>query len=217
VRETGFLRRIISSITGAQKGESDEGLIELFVTRNDESAFEKIVNRYGCKIYGLALRITSDHHSAEEVLQEVFLTLIKKSGTFKGEAKFSSWLYRITVNSSYMHLRRVKKHETDVSLDGYVPYDENGTLMGRIKSKDWSDRPDRVLFSKEAMEIIEKAVSELPESYRVVFHLRDIEGLSNEEISEILGISVPAVKSRLHRARLFLRDKLSDYFHEWSK
>ncbi|HXG31161.1 MAG TPA: sigma-70 family RNA polymerase sigma factor [Thermodesulfobacteriota bacterium] len=217
MRETGFLKRIIRSITGSYKDESDEGLIELFVTGKDEGAFEEIVNRYGCRIYGLALRITSDHHRAEEVLQEVFLTLIQKSDTFRGEARFSSWLYRVTVNSSYMHLRSERKHEADVSLDGYVPYDENGTLMGRIKSKDWSDRPDSVLFSKEAMEIIDRAVSELPEPYRVVFHLRDVEGLSNEEISEVLGISVSAVKSRLHRARLFLRDRLSDYFYEWRR
>jgi len=89
--------------------------------------------------------------------------------------------------------------------------------MGRIKAKDWSDRPEKALLSKEAMEIIEKAVDELPEPYRVVVHLRDIEGLSNEEVSVLLDLSVPALKSRLHRARLFLRDKLSDYFYERSK
>jgi len=104
-----------------------------------------------------------------------------------------------------------------VSLEDYVPYDENGTLMGRIKAKDWSDKPDKALLSEEAMEIIEKAVNELPEPYRVVFHLRDVEGFSNQEVSEVLGLSVPALKSRLHRARLYLRDKLSDYFYEWSK
>ena len=79
-------------------------------------------------------------------------------------------------------------------------------------SRDWADRPDEALYNRETMEKIEAAVDELPESYRVVFHLRDIGGLSNEETAEILGLSVPAVKSRLHRTRLFLRDKLSDYF-----
>jgi RNA polymerase sigma-70 factor (ECF subfamily) len=116
-----------------------------------------------------------------------------------------------------MHLRADKKYESDVSLEDYAPYDENGTLMGRVASRDWSRRPDESLFSKEAMEIVEKAINELPESYRLVFHLRDIEELSNEEVAGILGLSVPAIKSRLHRARLFLRDKLSEYFYEWGK
>jgi RNA polymerase sigma factor, sigma-70 family len=222
-----FLRRIIRTISGAREEEnnfsdhpavsSDEELVGLFVTENNEGAFEEIVNRYGDKVYRLALRITRNNHSAEEVLQEVFLTLVKKLDTFRSEAKFSSWLYRVAVNASYMYLRADKKYESDLSLDNYAPYDEQGTLMGRIKVKDWSDTPDEVLFSKEAMAIIERAVAELPESYRVVFHLRDIEGLSNDEVARVLGLSVSAVKSRLHRARLFLRDKLSDYFYEWSK
>ncbi len=221
--ETGFLRKIISTITGGKNTREsflstpDEKLIETFINENNESAFEEIVSRYVDKIYGLALRITRSPNDAEEVLQDVFLTLAKKIDTFRGEAKFSSWLYRVTVNASYMHLRSERKHESDVSLEDYVPYDENGTLMGRVASKDWSQRPDKALFSKEAMEMIERAVRELPETYRVVFHLRDVDGLSNEEVSEILGLSVAAIKSRLHRGRLFLRDKLSDYFYEWSK
>ncbi len=222
VDEPGFLRKIISSIAGAkeEKGNissmANEKLIELFVNGNVESAFDEIVNRYTDKVYGISLRITRNPSDAEEVLQEVFLTLTKKIDTFRGESKFSSWLYKVTVNASYMHLRSEKKHETDISLEDYVPYDEEGTLHGRMMSKDWSSRPDRALLSKEAMEIIERGVSGLPESYRVVFHLRDVEGLSSEEVSEVLGLSVPAVKSRLHRGRLFLRDKLSDYFYEWS-
>ncbi len=226
MKKAGFLRKFVTAFTGLKEKEAttpetnripDEKLVELFITSNDEKAFEEIVNRYGDKIYGLAFRITRDHHSAEEVLQEVFLTLINKIHTFRGESKFSSWLYRVTANASYMYLRNYKKYENDVSLENYVPYDENGTLMGRIKVKDWSDRPDKALLSKEAMAIIERAINELPEPYRVVFHLRDVEGLSNEEIAGVLGISVPAVKSRLHRARLYLRDMLSDYFYERSK
>jgi len=234
MREIRFLKKVVSAFTGnppwqctrvsEKKGTflktttiQDEKLIEIFITKNDESAFEELVERYCEKIYGLALRITRNSSDAEEVLQDVLLTLMMKLETFRGESKFSSWLYRVTVNAIYMHLRAEKKHESDVSLEDYVPYDEHGTLMGRVKAKDWSNRPDKALLSKEAMEMIERAVNELPESYRVVFHLSDIEGLSNEETAEILGLSVPAVKSRLHRARLFLRDKLSDYFYEWDK
>ncbi len=196
---------------------TDEELVELYISENNESAFEEIINRYADRIYSIALRITNDHHGSEEVLQEVFLTLTKKIDTFQAKSKFSTWLYRVTVNASYTHLRAEKKHESDISLESYAPYDENGTLMGRIKSKDWGNRPDIILFQKEAIDIIEKAVSELPEKHRIVLHLRDIDDLSNEEISEILGISEGAVKSRLHRARLFLRDKISDYFYEWRK
>jgi len=217
-----LLRRILDAFKGkTEEGNSlayanltDEELVKIFVESGNEGAFEEIVNRHEDKIYGLAFRITKDHHSAEEILQEVFITLIKKLGTFRGDAKFSSWLYRVALNATYMHLRVEKKRESEISIEGYAPYDEEGTLQGRIKHKDWSSRPDEALLSKEAMEIIEKAVGELPEPYRVVFILRDIEGFSNEEVAEVLKLSVPAIKSRLHRARLFLRDRLSDYFFQ---
>ena len=216
----GFLRSLLNLVKheerrGARFADSaDDQLVELFVKENNQSAFEEIFNRHVDKIYGIALRITRNPSSAEEVLQEVFLTLITKAETFRREAKFSSWLYRVTVNASFMHLRAERKYEGTLSLENYVPYDEKGTLMGRIKAKDWSSRPDFLILSKEGLELIEKAINELPETYRVVFHLRDVEGLSNEEISNILDLTIPAVKSRLHRARLFLRDKLSDYFNE---
>jgi RNA polymerase sigma-70 factor, ECF subfamily len=219
----GFLRSILNFVKHAERrgaefaDSTDDELVELFVKENDQGAFEEIFNRYVDKIYGISLRITRNPSSAEEVLQEVFLILITKADTFRGEAKFSSWLYRVTVNTSFMHLRAEKKYEGTLSLENYVPYDEKGTLMGRIKAKDWSSRPDFLIFSKEGLGLIEKAINELPETYRVVFHLSDVEGLSNEEISNILDLTVPAVKSRLHRARLFLRDKLSDYFDEWGK
>ena len=220
--ESRFLRKLIGYPNQPQSREEDlskipdERLIELYINKRDQSAFEEIFNRYVDKVYGIALRVTRDPDQSEEVLQEVFITLIEKAESFRGEAKFSTWLYRVTMNESFMHLRSEKRYQSDISLDDYVPYDENGTLMGRIKSKDWSSRPDIIIYSKEALKIIDDAVNELPEPFRVVFHLKDIDGLSNEEISKVLDISVPAVKSRLHRARLFLRDKLSDYFGEWS-
>jgi len=219
--ETGFLKKLINIIVTKNNeymsDKSDEELVNLYTETGDESAFDGIVSRYADKIYGFALRITRNSSDAEEIFQEVFLTLTKKLDTFRGESKFSSWLYRITVNASYMYLRSQKKHESNISLENYYPYDEKGTLMGRVMEKDWSSRPDIIIFSKEALEIIDKSINELPESYRTVFHLRDIDGLSNEEVADILEISIPAVKSRLHRARLFLRDRLSDYFHEWRR
>lgn len=192
---------------------SDEELISLFGQTESEETFNEIVNRYGDKIFRLAIRITHNQSDAEEVLQEVFVTLIEKLDTFREESKFSTWLYRVAANTSFMHLRTEKKYVNDISLEYYVPYHEYGKLKG-VEIKDWSNRPDEVLLSTEAMGIIDKMINELPELSRIVVHLRDIEGLSNGEVAGVLGLSIPAVKSRLHKARLFLRDKLSDYFCE---
>jgi RNA polymerase sigma-70 factor (ECF subfamily) len=200
-----------------QEKLSDEELVRVFLERQDEAAFDQIVNRYGDKIYTLALRITRNHSDAEEVLQKVFIALMKKMNTFRGESKFSTWLHKVASNTSYIYLRsRKKKYENEPSLEDYAPYNESGVLEG-VQIKDWTDTPDGELLSREAMEIIESAVNELPVTHRVVFHLRDVEGFSNEEVAKALGVSLGAVKSRIHRARLFLRDRLSDYFYEWRK
>jgi RNA polymerase sigma-70 factor (ECF subfamily) len=146
----------------------------------------------------------------------VFTTIIEKLGAFHEESKFSTWLHRVTANESYIHLRAEKKYKSDISLEEYASYEKDGALKG-VEMKDCSDGPDKLLLCKEAMEIIERAVNELPELYRIVIHPKDIEGLSNGEVAGVLGLSVPAVKSRIHRARLFLRDKLSVYFFEFTK
>jgi RNA polymerase sigma-70 factor (ECF subfamily) len=196
---------------------SDEELVDLYISTNDELPFEEIVSRHSERIYSTAMRITRNHHDSEEVLQEVLLVLTKKLDTFRSDSKFSTWLYRVTLNTCYGRLRTDSKHSKDFSLEDYAPYDKNGSLGGKVKSKEWSNNPYLILYRKEALEIIEKAIAELPENYRIVLHLKDIEQLHQDEISSILGISVGAVKSRLHRARLFVRDKISDYFQEWRK
>lgn len=196
---------------------TDEELVELYVSTTDELLFDEIVNRYANCIYGTALRITRNHHDSEEVLQEVLLLLAKKIDTFRSDSKFSTWLYRVTLNTCYSRVRTESKHTKDISLDDYAPYDKNGSLGGKVKLKEWSNNPYLILYRKEALEIVENAIADLPEKYRVVIILKDIEQLSQDEISDILGISVGAVKSRLHRARLFVRDKISDYFEEWRK
>ena len=194
---------------------TDEELVELYVSTADELLFEEMVNRYSNCIYATAFRVTRNHHDSEEVLQEVLLVLAKKLDTFRSDSKFSTWLYRVTLNTCYGRVRTDKKHANDISIEDYAPYDKNGSLGGKVKSKEWSNNPYLILYRKEALEIIEKAIANLPEKYRVVIHLSDIEQLPQDEISSILGISVGAVKSRLHRARLFLRDKISDHFPEW--
>ena len=198
------------------KESSDEELIRRFMETQDEDAFNEIVNRYADKILWLALRITHDTSDADDVLQEVFLTM-EKLNTFRGESQFSTWLHRVAANASYMHLRAKKKRcEKEVSLEDYASYNQCGALEG-MQIKDWSDNPDEVLLGKEAMEIIEKAANELPVAYRVVFRLRDVEGFTNHEVAEVLGLSIKCVATRVHRARLILRDNLSDYYYEWKK
>ncbi len=196
------------------KALSDTVLVRSFVGTQDEEAFNEIVNRYGDKIYGLALRITHNPSDAEDVLQEVFVNLIEKLDTFHGESKFSVWLYRVAANASFIYLRTEKKYKNELS--DYVSYDEDGMLKG-VEMKDWSNRPDEVLLSKELMEIIEKEMNELPVAYRIALHLRDVEGLTNHEVAKVLDLSLAAVKFRIHRARLFLRDRLSDYLYVWRK
>lgn len=192
---------------------SDEELVRMFVEERDEDAFNEIANRYGEKVFRLALRITHSTHIADEVLQEVFLTLVEKLDSFREESTFSTWLYRVATNASLIQIRNEKRDGRNISLEEYVPYDEKGMLLG-ISLKDWSHTPDEVLVEKEGLEVIDRAINELPEKYRIIFHLRDVEGLTNKEVGDILGLSISAVKSRIHRARLYLRDKLSDYFYE---
>ncbi|MCL4243844.1 MAG: sigma-70 family RNA polymerase sigma factor [Candidatus Dadabacteria bacterium] len=192
----------------------DEHLVALFVGNRDEDAFGELVNRYADRIYRIALRITRDPSEAEDVLQDVFVILTSKAGTFRMESRFSTWLYRVALNSSYMRIRTKKKITTnESSLDGYAPYDESGFLRD-VADRDFSGRPDSELMSREALDMIRDSINELPEQYKDVFHLRHEEGLSDLEAAEVLGISVSAAKSRIHRARLFLRDRLADYFFE---
>ena len=195
---------------------SDELLAKLYLEEEDEMAFNEIVNRYGEKIHRLAYRITNHVRYADDLLQEVFVTLVEKLHTFRQEAKFSTWLYRVATNSILAFLRKQSQYEQRISLDASRAYHGKGDVSG-FEIKDWGYSIDKIILEKEGIDQIEKAVSDLPEKYKVVFHLRDVEGLSNPEVGKILELSLPAVKSRLHRARHYLRHRLSDYFYEWSE
>jgi len=193
---------------------SDEELVSLYVKDDLEGAFNEIVDRHSDKIFRTALRITGNYSSAEEILQNVFMILVQSLSSFRNDSKFTTWLYRVVVNTSYMHLRSKKKTtENELLLEDYAPYDESGNLKD-VLLKDWSDIPEDQLLGKEGNSILEKAISDLPVKYRKVFQLKDVEGFSNQEVADILDLSLPAVKSRALRARLYLRDKLSDYFYE---
>ncbi len=196
----------------AEDKEIEERLVKELQAGNKE-AFDEIANLYQRKIYSLSFNLTRNQMDAQDITQDVLLTIFKKIDTFQGKSAFSSWVYRITLNASYMKLRSRKK-EQYVSLDEALP-SFNGAGFQKEKIRDWSESTDSALFVNETREVIEKAVEQLPEKEKVVFLLRDVDGLSTEKVGEILDLSVPAVKSRLHRARLFLRKKLSNYFDEY--
>ena len=193
--------------------ETEEALVRDLQNGNLE-AYDKIAEIYQKKIYGLSFNLTRNQMDAQDVTQEVLLTLFRKINMFQGKSAFSSWVYRITVNASYMRLRS-KKKEPNVSIDELMP-SFNSAGFQQEKIQDWSENTESLLFTKETRDVINKAVDLLPEKEKVVFLLRDVEGLSSEKAGEILDLTVPAIKSRLHRARLFLRKKLSVYFEEFS-
>jgi RNA polymerase sigma-70 factor (ECF subfamily) len=182
---------------------TDPELVRLAQDRNCE-AFGELVNRYRSRIYRLARRLTDCQEDAEDVLQEAFIRAYRAIGGFKGNSKFSTWLFRITVNFAAMK-RRGKRNNME-SLDEPI-----STRDGEIQRdfRDTGDDPLAALITKEVRENLDKAISGLSPTNRAVFVLRHVEGLSTEETTEILNISIPAVKSRLHRSRLALQEKLT--------
>lgn len=182
------------------------------IKKGDKASFQEIVSRYTQKVYNLAMRLTRNQEDAEEVLQDVFITVHQKIESFEGKSAFSSWLYRVTANTAFMKLRKRKSTES-VSFEDLTSSVKDNWVG---KTPDDSDM-NYMSIRHELRDVIEKAVKKLPQEYLEIFVLRDIDGLSNEEVGEILKLSVPAVKSRLHRARLILRKRLQRYYEDYSK
>jgi RNA polymerase sigma-70 factor (ECF subfamily) len=177
----------------------------------DAGALETLMNRYSTRVYRLAYGITRNQADAEEIVQDVFLQLVLKGGGFEGRAAVGSWIYRVTTNVA-LNKRRGKRRELETSLDDCLPtFKADGHRDGprEFLVADWSRRPDDELLSGESRRILEDAIARLPEHYRAVLVLRDVEELSNEEVADIVGDSVAAVKTRLHRARMALRELLT--------
>lgn len=193
---------------------TDRELVEK-AQKGDGEAFAVLVERHQRQLYRLALRMTGSEADAQEVLQEAFLNAYQKLPLFRGEAQFSSWLYRIAANSALMRLRRKRRAPdalTEQPLELAGPrFSAEGYLEPPLLG-DWSQRADEKMMSAELGNAIQKAVEQLPADYRTVFLLKDVDGLSNEDIASALDLTVPAVKSRLHRARLALREKLGEFF-----
>ncbi len=185
--------------------------------QNDDSAFAELVRRYERKIYNICYRMLGNDDEASEALQDTFLRAYRFLKKFKGKSAFYTWLYRIATNVCLTRLRKNKTALTtsieEVGGNGKVwrrkPIFVSSDVIGEIP--DASKSPERLVRQKELREALNQAVDALPADFRAVVVLRDFEGLSNREVSKVLNLSIPAVKSRLHRGRLFLRNRLEKY------
>ena len=186
----------------------DESILVAQSRQGDTVAFGELVRRYEAKIFRLALHVTQNREDAEDVLQETFMKAYEHLDQFQGNSKFYTWIVRIAVNQALMKLRR-RKTDKSVSLDETIDTGED-TIVREIAA--WDENPEQRFSREELGGILDTAVESLEPPYRSVFVLRDIEELSTEETADALGLSIPAVKSRLLRARLQLREKLTRYF-----
>jgi RNA polymerase sigma-70 factor (ECF subfamily) len=187
---------------------SDELKLVRAAKAGDIGAFEQLVHRYDRNVFRIAQHITQNREDAEDVVQDAFLKAYENLKNFQEQSKFYTWLVRIAVNEALMRLRR-RRPERMVSLDEEVKTDEDS--MPR-EVADWSPNPEQQYTQAELRDILTKTIQGLPSSFRTVFVLRDVEGLSTEETASALDLSIPAVKSRLLRARLQLRERLNKYF-----
>jgi RNA polymerase sigma-70 factor, ECF subfamily len=202
------LERDTTTIASSPRIDRDRDLLDA-LRRNEPWAAERLVARYGDRAYRLAVSITGSRADAEEVVQDAFWTVIRKIGTFRGDSAFGSWLYRIVANAACQKLRGRRNQRQEVSWDDVAPvFDERGRHASTIT--DWSGRVDDPAIQTELRMTLRAAINDLPELYRSVLVLRDVEGLSNVDIAEALGLNVPVVKARVHRARLFVRKRLAD-------
>jgi RNA polymerase sigma-70 factor (ECF subfamily) len=186
----------------------DEGVLVAQAREGDTQSFSELVRRYEGKIFRLANHITQNREDAEDVLQETFLKAYEHLDQFKGDSKFYTWIVRIAVNQALMKLRR-RKTDKSVSLDEQIDTGED-TVVREIAA--WGEDPEERFTREELGELLDGAIDSLEPPYRSVFVLRDVEDMSTEETAEALGLSIPAVKSRLLRARLQLREKLTRLF-----
>ncbi|HZT31404.1 MAG TPA: sigma-70 family RNA polymerase sigma factor [Bryobacteraceae bacterium] len=196
------------TVASQQPDVSDEAALVSQAREGDAKAFATLVRRYEAKIFRLAQHVTQNREDAEDVLQETFLKAYEHLDQFQGNSKFYTWLVRIAVNQALMKLRK-RKTDRSVSLDDTIDTGED-TVAREIAS--WDENPEQRYSREEMNQILTAAIESLAPPYRTVFVLRDVDELSTEETAEALDLSIPAVKSRLLRARLQLRDKLTRYF-----
>lgn len=193
--------------TASAVAADDEAQVVAAAKAGDLAAFDQLVSRYERKIFRLTMNITQNREDAEDAMQEAFLKSYEHLPSFQGDSRFYTWLVRIAVNQALMKLR--KRRPNQFSLDEPVAAGDNEVPP---EIEDWGPSPEQRFVQVELHEILSRAISQLALEYRAVFTLRDVEGISTEETAQLLGISVPAVKTRLLRARLKLRNLLSQTF-----
>jgi len=200
------------SVANQVRVDADADLVAA-LRRESADAMDQLVERYADRVYRLATRITGSREDAEEVVQDALWTVGRKINTFKGDSAFGSWLYRIAANAAYMKLRARRGKNREIALDEVMPALDSGGIHFEPVD-DWSPRVDDRALQSELRSVLESAIGDLPPDYRTALVLHDLEGVSNPDIADTLGISLPAVKSRVHRSRLFLRKRLSEYLND---
>lgn len=200
----------------SDQSERESGLSErALVARlkvGDERAFEEILRRYELKVFNLTRGLLRHDDDAQDALQDTFLSVFKNIGRFKGDSSLSTWIYRIAVNSALMKMRKRRHEQKHVAIEEYMPeFDDSGHRVAVVP--DWHPAVDQVLLNRELGSKLRGWIADLAPEYRTVFLLRDQEGLDNEQVAAILGLSVAAVKSRLHRARMYLRERAKRYVY----
>jgi RNA polymerase sigma-70 factor (ECF subfamily) len=189
--------------------DRDADLVEA-LRRQEPGAAEALVAAYGDRVYRLAIRITGNSSDAEEVVQDALWAATRKIDTFRGTAAFGSWVYRITANAAYQKRRGRRVERNGVSWDELgLSFDQTGESVE--PGIDWAPRLRDPVRQAELQSVLRAAIDDLPEEHRATFLLHDVEGLSNPEIAETLQVRAATVKSRVHRARLFLRGRLATY------
>ena len=193
-----------------RKAADPDAVLVAQLRRADAGAVEALVGAYGDRVYRLAIRITGNASDAEEVVQDALWAASRKIDTFRGTAAFGSWLYRVTANAAYQKLRGRRSKRNEVSWEDLAPaFDEQG--QHAEAAIDWSRRLKDPAIEGELKSVLGGAIDELPADYRTAFLLHDVEGLSNAAIAQTLQVKLGTIKSRVHRARLFLRSRLADY------
>lgn len=170
----------------------------------NNNALAELIKKYEKTVYSFAFKVCRNPEKAQNIMQETFMSMVKSLKQFDGKSKLSTWLYRITVNHCLMEYRKRKRE--------FVSFDDDDALINESSIADWDSIPSLSIENKELKKVLDEAIQKLSPEYRIVFLLRDVEGLSTEETGKITELSVPAVKSRLHRARAFLRKEISQTF-----
>lgn len=197
-----------SMVTPSDPPETDDATLVARLKQDDEAAYEEVVRRFGPRMLVVARRFLGQEQDAQDALQDAFLSAFKSINNFQSNAQLATWLHRIVVNASLMKLR-TRRRKPEVSIEGLMPkYHDNGDRVG---GDGWKVTYDTAIAAQETQEQVLHAIDQLPELYREILLMRDIEELSTEDTAQQLGITEGAVKTRLHRARLALRELLDTF------